>query len=229
MAIRGVELYVRNEDGELEPVVISNGSSSTIHNYFPDGAVTNGALIDTGAQDYDTHLWQGQGGSEVLSFAAAVGGKPNAVKLILPGDGFAEGVEVGDFANHYGGGLVPAGLIRVGATLWADAPDPYYLYMQIGLGIDFPGEYNETIYRYIGPDPTRVVLTGWLQQPGPVSFKAYTTNLFAPTEIPAQDATLYVAHLMITEGEAFQFADGDSDGWSWDGAANASVSSGPQP
>lgn len=28
MAIRGVELYVRNEDGELEPVVISNGSEA---------------------------------------------------------------------------------------------------------------------------------------------------------------------------------------------------------
>lgn len=225
MAIRGVELYVRNEDGELEPLVISNGSSPTIHNYFPDGAINSDALITAGVVG-------GYQGTETITWSASDAPHLDVptIKVVLPGNTNKEGVYIADVNLDFGDPL-PAGLYFVGATIDAAsitgrvellaAPETSSPAAYLGSEVIFLN--YDTIFPYRFVLPVRTLTEGY------IGLDVTTTKRIQGQDYTPSANTIWLTQISITEGDASIFADGASAGWSWSGAANASASSGPQP
>lgn len=201
------------------------GGVATIHNYFPDGAISDDALIDPAGVDgdYDTHLWQTQGNS-TLSFSAGTGpGGANEVGCAIVG--WNDGVQVADWSNHYGCKVLPAGRYRIGVTLRADI-DILLTLQSFGLPSD--PEFSAKLREWVGGVPRRFVLDTYLPTAMGIGLLAVLYSFQYPGEdVPV--GTVYLSHLMITEGDPALFRDGASAGWSWSGTPHASASSGPQP
>lgn len=215
----------------LDSGIAANG---LIYNYFPDGAIASAALIDTANdQDFDTHLWLGQFGTETLSLAAVTDEIiVNAVQAALPGDAWGEGVYVCDWSNRYDCGELPEGRYTVGATIrFASAPaEPVVVNVNAfgGAGADIEIGPDQLV-AHAGSSWQRVTLPIWRKGTGPVGLAVTTISDANPSVVDPVAVTLQISRLMVTQGNAFGFADGDSDDWTWSGIAHASPSFGPQP
>lgn len=226
----------------LPSVVLPGGSGGggdsgpvTIHNYFPDGAIASAALVDVAnAFDYDTHIWIGNFGTETLTFLAAgdtfaFRNRFNCVQVDVPGNSFNEGVNVGDWNNHYGG-QVAAGTYEVGFTIKTTTSGLLASVDAVDANQDSLNEYSGAIVAV--PDATirRYVLDIAMPVAGRIILTLVTNaNVPVNGSFPvAQPSTFYVGQIMMTDGDALIFADGDTAGWSWIGTHHASASSGPQ-
>lgn len=225
---RAIRALIRDH-GPTRWVPVDDG---TIHNYFPDGAISSDELIDTNNdQDYATKLWYGQQGTETLTREVAYDPffGADAVKIACPGNSLSEGVIGFDWP-----GLtdeVPAGRYRIGFDL-ATGVMPLVLYPSLRHSGSNVHSLAQT-QMYIHPSllPQRMVLEVYTPTATRIGINVATTNKITiagsnpnPTAI-----NIWIGRLIITEGDPFAFADGDSSGWAWSGTANASASSGPQP
>lgn len=214
---------------------------NVIHNYFPDGNIHSDSLIDTeNTQDFEDFVWYGNFGTETLSRSTAaenssfmgIGTPFDMVKIECPGDDFNEGVAFNDWGRQYGG-IVPAGYVQVGFTLFCAPLIPLYVELNFR-DVDGNSVYVETqnfvdLIPYV---PTRVNLKAYLPVDAYVGAFVTTTNrLVLSGSIPSSpiETSLYVGHVMVTDGEPGVFQDGESDGWEWIGQPYESVSKGPQP
>lgn len=199
-------------------------ATPTIHNYFPDGAVFSAALIDTlGEQDFDTHLWLGQGGDETLAFSSGTGPSgANEVKMTLPvGSIQSSGLYVLDWSNHYGCGQLAVGTYYIGVTVRASSSISLHFESNCG-----PGDNSDQIHTEnatVTGTPQRIVVSGINTEISGVGFSVSCNNAGEDGKI------VYFSNLMVTEDVDAAFADGSTTGWSWSGTAHASISSGPKP
>ena len=201
----------------------------TSHNYFPDGAVSDDALIDINNTLADALLWKRRGATETIALAEISEGL-NAVSCEMTGE-WGEGITVADWGNLYGGGALSPGHYSVGVSVKAD--DAATLAAQ-GAGItSLSGDYSEayqpfTVFRVYG-DWVRIVLPIFVVAEAYVGLECYTRQMDYPDAVTSPVTTIYFTKLMITEGDSAVFRDGDSDGWSWSGTPYASTSYGPPP
>lgn len=215
------DVLTRSGSGWINAAPSGGGGVATIHNYFPDGAISSDALIDlAGEQDYVEHVWQGNQGSEVLTLVPT----PNRVRVQITA--WDEGVAAADWENTYGCGLIPAGFYTVGVTLSCNrrtpiriAPYPNYSFVKYLDERTVTLDSNERRF-LLGIRTTQVTAIGFTFQMKQEDY---------PDGASAQPTSVYVHDVMITEGDPSLFCDGDSSGWTWTGTANASASSGPQP
>lgn len=203
------------------------GSGRTITNWFPDGAITSDALIDTaGDQDYEAKLWYGQGGSEALTFESDVLGAP-ALGVGLTGWG--DGVYARDWAGAFGFDELPIGRYQIGFDFALDASLGGYrirAYPLVQNAAPLPPEIvieprNTLFYRY--------VMDVYTQQVGYLGLAFEASSYDNSGKSAPADKIFYVRNVTITDGNALAFRDGDSDGWDWLGTPHASASAGPQP
>jgi len=214
---------------------------NVIHNYFPDGNIHSDALIDTeNAQDFVDFVWYGNSGTETLSRSTAaenssfmgIGTPFDMVKIECPGDDFNEGVAFNDWGRQHGG-LASAGHVQVGFTLFCAPLIPLYVELNFrdadGNSVFVESQNFVNVIPYV---PTRVSLNAYLPVDAYVGAFVTTTNrLILNGAIPSSpvEMSLYVGHVMVTEGDPAKFMDGDSEGWEWLGDPYASPSRGPQP
>lgn len=207
------------------------GPNRTIHNYFPDGAISSAALIDTDNSYPDSALWTNNGYGENLEFVdRSASSIPNAVKVTFPGGAWGEGFWTMDNADTYGLGSMPAGRYRIGATFAAFAPPSRTpIRVTAATPTDDPNpSAREVVYLPINT-PERIILDVYTHTAGRLALYVYTNPLDYPEGADFPSLTLLVSELMITDGDPFDFRDGDAEGWSWSGAPHASASFGPQP
>jgi hypothetical protein len=211
----------------------AGGVGATIRNFFPDGAISSAALIDLEeGQDFDEHVWTGYRGTETLSRVATYAGfasRFDALKVEVPGDSLAEGLQGADWTNRYGC-EVPAGRYRVGFTISTGAM-PLFAYpfgWQDGEDI---GEFSAQQIAILPNWRQRFVLDIAVPVACMIGLGIITTDQIAVNgSSPTATAdAFYVGQVMVTEGDPLVFADGGSAGWAWSGTAHASASYGPQP
>jgi hypothetical protein len=206
------------------------GGVATIHNWFPDGAISSAALIDlTNSQDYDAHVWQAYSGTETLTRNAS----PAAVRIAIPDDAWDNGLTVCDWKHRYDV-VAPAGRYSIGLTIRRVSSDdnkPVHLWLS-PFGKD--ADNNDTVIQsspvlVIVKATHRIVVPLETGAAGTIGFSLATVSLARDDATPVVAATLDISKVMITEGDPYVYADGASPGWSWSGTAHASASSGPQP
>jgi len=216
-----------DEDGVL---LFREADPLTIHNYFPDGAVSDDALIDTDNESAPAKLWRAWQGTETLSLGlAAHGGNPNSVQVFCPGDVADEGVQVADWTGYYGD-FLPIGLYALGVTLdWDNVSGLVDLRVR---AVDEAGAavYSPSVFLRLNQEqPRRVVVPIRTMAIGYVSLDITTNDAMLGADYDLQEVIFYAYGLTITEGDATAFRDGDSDGWSWVDTPHASASRGPKP
>lgn len=208
----------------------TGGGASTIHNYCPDGAVASDDLIDTAnAYDPQASFFIAAQGTETLALSVGTGpGGANEIAVTCPGSSFREGIILG-FNDSSARFPLPAGHWNCGATIRLADNTVYLDVSPTAPASHFLRQWLDTSSGQVanGTDTIRLVAdiltiaTDYVALSIRASQAHYGVDAFA--------GTFYVSHIMFTEGEAYLFADGDSDGWSWLGTPHASASSGPQP
>lgn len=206
-----------NQAGDFASYDGTKWGPQTIHNYFPDGRITNDALIDTDNTYGPTKLIVGFFGDETLAFHTGGG-----VDVTLPA-GYGRGVVI-EALNAHGYPALAAGRYEFGFTLIPSGN------AFLRMGVNPTASYDYAEARIVSPILTsRYLLRFNLRSAGGVQLTISTNVNDNPAiETPAQ-TELLIGGLMLTEGDGLAFADGDTTGWSWSGTANASSSSGPQP
>lgn len=191
---------------------------TTIHNYFPDGAIGDAALIDTENSYADGFIFVAGDGTEVLARDGA------AVKMTTSGSGWTESLIINDGGDTFGLRTMPPGHYQIGITI--DSDTSYWLV----LSPHGPPAYGTPIRVFPkGISHPRYVIPIILEEEGPIGLDIYWDPRLHPgvTDLPATN--IHVSQIMFTDGDASLFRDGASSGWSWDGTAHASASHGSQP
>jgi hypothetical protein len=196
----------------------------TIHNYFPDGRPVDDTFIDTDNTFPAGSLWRTWNGTETLSLDETA---PDflRVKLVCPGLAWEEGIAIA-----HGGNDVPADRVcQIGFWIAGDANVNVRAFLSPDGAVHFQETKVINLTTSSKGNGSRHVLRCALKEAAPVGLGFLLYEQDNPTLEAAPAATLWITDVMVTEGDAWLFRDGDSAGWSWSGDPHASASSGSQP
>lgn len=177
-----------------------------------NGGVTITNLVRNPSSEI-TPLPLSNGGGATVTISSTVHRSGNSSTLLTKGSGFA-------FLNGAGGNSLGSGGETVTFSAWVRASVSNVGVVQRGNGV--PYSYSA---RTVTPNTwTRISATTTI----PTGATSFYFDVGWESSFAPSGATLYMDDVIATVGtELYQFADGSSPGWIWNGASNNSTSTGP--